>query len=292
MPHMKRTVVLGALMVVGALSGAARGYQAQQAHPPLPDIQKVRDNLYVITGSSATDRPNFTGGNTGVLVTDAGVVVVDTKLPGYGQDILAKIKTVTDKPVTLIINTHAHADHTGSNVDFPATAEIVMHENAKPYVKVQPKRTYRDTLSLTIGKYRIDLYHFGPGHTNGDTFVVFPALRVMHAGDMFPWKDAPFLDRSIGGSGVEFPKTLAKAIAGIKNVDTVIPGHYPLTTWSDFQEFQRFNAELLATVESAIKAGKSVEEATAAANLTKKYKGYATDRLQAAVEAIYAELKK
>jgi glyoxylase-like metal-dependent hydrolase (beta-lactamase superfamily II) len=80
------------------------------------------------------------------------------------------------------------------------------------------------------GKDRIDLYYFGAGHTNGDTLVVYPALRVLQTGDLFAWKDAPFLDRSNGGSGVELPKTLAKALAGIKNVDTVLPGHSPVTT--------------------------------------------------------------
>lgn len=293
---MTRPLILGALVIAGALSVAARGDQAEQARPPLPEIQRVKDNLYLIGGPYLTagsiDPATFTGGNTAVLVTDAGVVVVDTRLPGYGQSILDRIKTVTNKPVTFIINTHAHGDHVGSNADFPASTEIVMHENAKPYVKVQPKRTYKDTMTLTIANERIDLYHFGPGHTHGDTFVVFSRLRVMHAGDMFPWKDAPFFDRRVRGSGVEFPRTLAKAIAGIRNVDTVIPGHQPVTTWSDFREFQRFSAELLAVVESAIRAGESVDEATALADLTKKYKGYTAGQLRVAVEAIYAELAK
>ena len=81
--------------------------------------------------------------------------------------------------------------------------------------KFLPKQTYRDTLTLGSGDDQIDLYYFGAGHTNGDTFIVFPALRVMHAGDMFAWQDAPFLDRNNGGSGVAFPQTLAKAVAAI-----------------------------------------------------------------------------
>ena len=88
-----------------------------------------------------------------------------------------------------------------------------------------PKKTYKDKLTVGSGKDRIDLYYFGAGHTNGDTFVVFPALRVLHTGDMFAWKDAPFCDRNNGGSCVELPRTLQKVIAGIKDVDTIIPGH-------------------------------------------------------------------
>lgn len=122
--------------------------------------------------------------------------------------------------------------------------------------------------------------------------TVYPALRVLQTGDMFAWKDAPFVDRTSGGSGVEFPKTLAKAIAGIKDVDTVIPGHSPVMAPKDLQEYQRYTADLLTTVETAKKAGKNVDEATASATaLSAKYPGYRSDRVKAAVDAIYAELQ-
>jgi cyclase len=299
---MKRILVLGTLLAAGALSSAVAAWQGQQPQAALPDLVKVKENLYLIMSSDATDRATFTGGNTAVLVGETGVVVVDTKLPGYGQMILDRIRKVTPKPVTMIINTHTHGDHTGSNTGFPATVEIVTHENTKANMtkmdafkgdnaKFLPKRTYKDKVSLLGGKDRIDLYYFGPGHTNGDTFVVFPELRVLHTGDMFAWKDAPFIDRSNGGSGVELPKTLAKVLAGIKGVDTVIPGHNPVSTIKDLEEYQRFNADLVAAVEAAVKSGKSVEEAAASINLTAKYKGYRSDRLKPAIETIYGELK-
>jgi glyoxylase-like metal-dependent hydrolase (beta-lactamase superfamily II) len=228
---------------------------------------------------------------------------VDTKLAGYGPDIISKIRAVTNKPVTTIINTHTHGDHTGSNEGFPATVDIVAQENTKALMmkmdafkgeKVQylPKRTYKDTLSIGAGKDRVDLYYFGAGHTSGDTWVVYPALRVLQTGDMFAWKDAPLLDRANGGSGVEFPKTLAKAIAATKDVDTVIPGHSPVMAPKDLQEYQRYTADLLTTVETAKKAGKSADDATASATaLAGKYPGYKSDRVKAAVDAIYAELQ-
>src|SRR5438876_9807178 len=130
--HMKRGTVLGALLGIGVLSVVLTGYQGQPAaQAPLPDLEKVKDNLYIIAASSPADRSLFTGGNTGVFITDSGVVVVDTKLAGYGRLILDRIRKVTDKPVTTIINTHTHGDHTGSNEGFPATVEIVAHENTK-----------------------------------------------------------------------------------------------------------------------------------------------------------------
>src|SRR3954467_4713932 len=115
---MKRVLVLGLLITAGTLSVAVAGYQAQPPQAALPDLVKVKDNLYIIEASSPADRSMFTGGNTGVLVMDTGVLVVDTKLANYGNQILQKIRKVTDKPVTTIVNTHTHGDHTGSNEGF------------------------------------------------------------------------------------------------------------------------------------------------------------------------------
>lgn len=298
---MKRAILLGALIGVGAFSGALAAYQQPAQRAVLPDLQKVKDNLYVIMASSPVDRSMFTGGNTGVFITDTGVVVVDTKLAGYGPDILAKIRAVTNKPVTTIINTHTHGDHTGSNEGFPATVEIVTHANTKTNMekmdafkgdkaKFLPRRTYADKLSLFSGKNQVDLYYFGRGHTNGDTWVVYPALRVLQTGDMFPWKDAPFYDRSNGASGAEFPRTIGKLLAAVKDIDTVIPGHSPVTTPSDLAEYQRFTQDLYSATESAKKAGRSAADAAASINLSAKYPSYKSDRIKAAVDAIYAEL--
>jgi glyoxylase-like metal-dependent hydrolase (beta-lactamase superfamily II) len=300
--RVSRTTVLAGLIAIGALTAAVAGQQPP-ARATLPSLEKVKDNLYVIMASNPTPRENFTGGNVGVFVTDAGVVVVDTKLAGYGPDIIARIKAVTNKPITTIINTHTHGDHTGSNDGFPATVDIIAHENTKANMmkmdafkgdKAQflPKKTYKDKMTVGSGKDRVDLYYFGAGHTNGDTFVVYPALRVLQTGDMFAWKDAPLYDRNNGGSGVEHPKTMAKLLATVKDVETVIPGHSPLMTLKDVQEYQRFTAALLSEAEAAIKAGKSAEDAGKSIDLTSKFPGYKNERTAAAVTAIYAELKK
>jgi len=300
---MKRAFVLGLLIAAGTLSVVVAGYQGQTARAPLPDLTKVKDNLYIIESSSPADRSMFTGGNTGVFIMDTGVLVVDTKLANYGNDILQRIRKVTDKPVTTIVNTHTHGDHTGSNEGFPTSVEIVAQENTKANMakmdafkgdkaKFLPKRTFADKLTLFSGKNRVELYYFGAGHTNGDTWIYYPELRVLQTGDMFPWRDAPFLDRANGGSGIEFPRTIGKALAAIKNVDAVIPGHSPVTTLKDLQEYQRYNADLVTATESAMKAGKNADQAASSINLTDKYKGYKSERVKAAVEAIYAELKK
>ena len=290
---MKRTVVLGILIAIGAVAIAAKA----QNPPPtqnVAEIEKIKDNLYAIKGG---------GGTTAAFLTANGVVVVDTKVANWGQAILDKIRSVTDKPVTMIINTHTHGDHVGSNAEFPPTVEIVAHENTKANMEKMPafqgqaaqflpKRTYKDKLTLLSGNDRIDLYYFGAGHTNGDAIVVWPLLRVAHFGDLFSAKATPLIDTNNGGSGVEYPKTMAKAVAGLQNVDIVIPGHSGVTDWKAAVEFADFNRDFLAAVESAIKAGKSADEAAATLQLGERWKDYGMGRLRANVAAIYAELKQ
>jgi cyclase len=268
----------------------------------------VKDNLYIITGSGVTDTNAFSGGNTAVFITDAGVVLVDTKLPGWGPTILERIKSVTDKPVTTIINTHAHGDHVGSNEFFGAAVQAVVHENAKTSMaatdefkganaKFLPKRTYKDKLTLGTGKDQIDLYYFGPGHTNGDTFVVFPALRTLHAGDMFAWKALPLIDTSNGGSALGHAATFAKVVATIKNVDTVITGHIPVANWNDLTEYANFSRDFVTWAQAQKKAGKTVEQATSDYKVPPKYQGYSAvatplfGGVKANVQAVYDESK-
>jgi glyoxylase-like metal-dependent hydrolase (beta-lactamase superfamily II) len=291
---MKRLAVLSGLLLIGAISLVAAQQRPQQGQPAALEIQKVKDNLYMITGG---------GGNTAAFITEKGVVVVDTKLPNNGPGILEKIKSVTPKPVTMVINTHTHGDHVGSNSAFTGAVEFVAHENCKASMekmpafqseegkKFLPSKTYKDKLSLLSGNDKVDLYYFGRGHTSGDTFIVFPALRVMHTGDMFPNKGTPFMDTNNGGSGLEYPKTLMKAAAGIKGVESVIPGHSTLMTWNDFKEYGEFVRDLVAAIEQAKKAGKTEEQAVAELKLPEKYKDYNMGRVKANVTAVYSESK-
>jgi glyoxylase-like metal-dependent hydrolase (beta-lactamase superfamily II) len=312
------------LIVTGAISMAAVGFQGQgqssgPAPAPLPrpklEIQKVKDNFYLIPTGSSPGTPGvpFVGGNTVVWVTANGVVVVDTKLAGWGGELLSTIKTVTDKPVTTIINTHTHYDHTGSNTEFPANIEFVVHENTKanlaketcaPVINCQsfkgdnakylPKKTFKDKMSLFSGKDQIDLYYFGVGHTNGDAWVVFPAVRFVHVGDMCASKSPPFIDRGSGGSMVSFPTTLSKAIAGIKNVDNVVGGHQDIFPFKELEDYQHFTQDILTGAQTAMKGGKTVDEAVATITPTlEKYKDKRFDLsrgIKAQVQAAYDEL--
>lgn len=307
---MKRGIVLGALLLIGGLSVVAVGLQAPGGQgrgggqrgpqgPNVAEVQKVKDNLYMITGG---------GGNTAAFITDRGVVVVDTKLAGWGQPILDKIKTVTDKPVTTIINTHSHPDHVGSNEAFPATVDFIAQEVTKSNMekldafkgdkaRFLTKRTFKDKMTVGTGKDQVELYYFGRGHTGGDSWVLFTALRVLHAGDMFAGKNAPLIDVMSGGSAVEYGKTLSKAYTTIKNIDTIITGHSPLMKPADLKEYADFNNDFITWAQEQIKAGKTVDQAAAEWKPPAKYPGYGPPSpifggIKGNIQAAYNELKK
>ena len=310
----RRGTVLGILLLCGGTIAAAfqapagaGGQGRGTAAPQVIQVDKLKDNLFVLRGG---------GGNTAVFVGADGVTVVDTKIPGWGQPLLAKIKELTDKPVVRIINSHTHYDHVGGNVDFPVTVDVVAHANTKINMerglppkgaesRVPPdvfkanggkniaKRTFTDKMTIGSGADQIDLYYFGRGHTNGDAWTVFPALRVMHAGDIFSGKLVPLLDSNNGGSGLEIADTLAKA-AKIPNVDLIITGHSTVMAPADLQEYSAFNRDFLSYVREAKKAGKSVDDAASAYKIPEKYSGYRApqpDSVRNNIEAIYAELK-
>jgi len=310
---MNRSVVLGVLVALGAVSMTIRAAQQPAGGQPAPrvvEVEKLRDNLYLMKGG---------GGNSAVFITANGVVVVDTKNPGWGQPLLDKIKSVTDKPVTMIINTHTHGDHVSGNVEFPATVDVVTHENTKANMEfmripsgITPapgapanifkenggrgmaKRTFKDKMTLGSGNDRIDLYYFGRGHTNGDAWVVFPALKIAHAGDIFSGKNIPLLDAVNGGSGLEIGNTLAKAASGIGNVDGIITGHSTVMTPAELREYSDFNKEFAAAVQAAKKAGRTVDEVAGSWTIPAKYQGYAAPaavRLKSNVQIVFDETK-
>src|SRR5678815_5432968 len=178
---MKRQFVLGMLFAAGALTMSVNALQQPQAGASgqpaarVVEVDKLKDNLYMMRGG---------GGNSAVFITSGGVVVVDTKNPGWGQPLLEKIKSVTDKPVTMIINTHTHGDHVSGNVEFPTTVEVVTQENTAKNMEAMrpatgitpapdapknifkenggrgmPKRTFKDKMTIGKGNDAIELHY-------------------------------------------------------------------------------------------------------------------------------------
>lgn len=299
---MTRLTALGTLVLAGALTVAVAA-ERQQAQPSADrlTVEQVKDNLWVIRGG---------GGNTAVFATATGLTVVDTKSPGWGQPLLEKITTISNKPVTTIINTHTHYDHVSGNIAAPATVEIIAHENTAKMMpnttevlgigptenvfKANPgkglaKNTFKDKMTIGSGADQINLYYFGPAHTGGDAFVEFAAHHVMHVGDTFPNKGLPIMDRINGGSGMQYAATLRKAVDGVKGVTTIINGHMPAqTTPAEMREFADYVSDFVAHVQAAKKAGKTAAQAAAEWKNPEKYKGYSTPN--AASATAYAQV--
>ena len=301
---MRRSIVL-AVVVAGALSLAA--VAAQDAM--VIEVEPLEDNLYVLRGQGG-------GGNTAVFVTSAGVVVVDSKNPGWGPSILDAIGELTSNPVTTLINTHSHHDHVSGNVAFPANVDIVTHEVTRANMQVMraysgrteppanvfadsngrglPTRTFSERMSLGTGDDQVDLYHFGRGHTGGDAWVVFPSLRTLHSGDIFPGKNLPFLDANNGGSGVDISDSLQKAHDNIQDVDTIITGHSSQMAWADLHEYAAFNRDFLAAVRAGRAAGRSVDEIADGWTMPPQYVGYrqpSPAQLRGSIRVIVAEIE-
>ena len=305
---MTRRVVLGTVLLVGLLSIAVSALQLAPVKPSVEaiEVEKLAGNLFVL-------RAPGSGGATAVFVTADGVMLVDTKVSGWGPSMLAKIKTLTDQPVTTIVNTHTHFDHVNGNVEYPGKVEVVTHQNTKTYMEQWnpifgitidnpspfkasggrglPTRTFTDRLSLGRGAEQVDLYYYGRAHTGGDTYVVFRTARVLHAGDTFPNKNNPIMDRNNGGSGIAYADTIAKA-ASTPNIDRVITGHSTTMAVTEMREYSEYIREWVAAVQAAKKAGRSIDDVVKTWKVPERFKGYATPaeaQLRANAQVIWDE---
>jgi glyoxylase-like metal-dependent hydrolase (beta-lactamase superfamily II) len=244
---MKRKTLASILLTAFFLQGAWVVY-TQTAKPPGPlRIQKVKDDLFMISGE---------GGNVAVYVTSEGVALVDDMFDRNHADILAQVKSVTDKPLRYVINTHQHDDHAGGDLKMLPIAEVIAHKNARanlvdikqPYYEDTPgtpiglpRVTFSDELSVHLGGKEVRARYFGRGHTSGDAVVFFPSLRVIHSGDLFLGQRGGkgpniYVDYAQGGSFLDWTKTLDGMLT--LDFDTVIPGHGPVSTKADVIKFR------------------------------------------------------
>ena len=269
---MRRTLLVRLFAGLLALTGAwvaytqtPQGKQAPaQAKALAPfNLITLADDLYVIDGGGA--------GNVAVYITNEGVIMVDDKFEQHFDEIMANIKKVTNQPVKYILSTHYHADHSGGNTRWSSIAEIISTRNAHdgivqhkqsnaPDDMIPARVTFTEETDLFLGGKEVRAKYYGRGHTNGDAFVYFPALKVLHTGDMFT-SATPLIDYPGGGSLLEWPKTL-DAVMNDKSLDfdTVIPGHGPVSKKADLVTY-RNNAEKMRTrVQSLIRQGKNQDD--------------------------------
>ena len=276
---MNRTSLFGAFIAILVFQGAWIVY-TQNAKVPGPlRIEKVRGDLYMISGE---------GGNVAVYVTGDGVILVDDMFDRNHADILAQVKSVTDKPLRYVLNTHQHDDHAGGDLKMLPIAEVIAHRNARanlvhikqPYYEDTPgtpiglpRITFSDETSVYLGGKEVRAKYFGRGHTNGDAVVYFPDLKVIHTGDLFLGRrPGPggaqtqtkqpgvniYVDYAQGGSFLDWSKTLNGVLT--LDFDAVIPGHGPISTKDDVVKFRADLETMRNRVAGFVKAGQSKDQ--------------------------------
>lgn len=239
-----------------ALLGGFIAYTQNPPAAPQNTLQKVRDDLYLIQGD---------GGNVAIYLTNDGVILVDDQFERDYNDIIEKIKSLTDKPVKYVLNTHHHPDHSGSNEKLLITAEVIAHRNARANMVANkmpglPRLAFADEAEVYLGGKEVFMYHYGRGHTNGDAVVYFPALRILHTGDLFTVAPAfpPLIDYAGGGSAIEWTKTLDEIVK--LDFDTVIPGHGPVSRKEDIVKYKALLESMRNKVRFMNHQHKSKEE--------------------------------
>ena len=207
----------------------------------------VKNNIYYLEGS---------GGNIGVIVGDDGVLIVDDQFAPLTNKIEAAITDLTKLPVTFVVNSHFHYDHTDGNENFGrAGAFIVAQDNARRRMESTqvlasgreqeayddvglPKITFFDSMRFYFNDEPIELIHTGPGHTDGDAQVYFLESNVIHTGDMFVRYVLPFIDQNNGGSLDGMIEATDKLAGIINNETIIIPGHGQLSNRGDLLNYR------------------------------------------------------
>lgn len=289
-----------ALLAVGVISGivfAVSGHA--QSSAIRAQSLGVADNLYLLSGS---------GGNALMMTAETGTVLVDTGSAASNAQLAEIATTISDQPVTTVIFTHAHADHTGGSTALPGAPRMLAHPATRSAMQAMgvperllPSGAVTESLTLFDGADRIELHHVGIGHTAGDLVAIFPGKRLAYLGDLFPGKTLPVVDRALGGSYLALPDTLDRAIAKLQGITRVIPGHAepppgsPLGRWitlADAQEYAAFTRDLVDGVRRGLQSGASVDALTTQLPLSRQYAGYNLEGAPAAVRAIADELKR
>ena len=257
-----RTTLRSRAMVL-CLIGSAIAVSAQSTQSKEPvkgpgnstlSAAMVKTGLFVISG----------GGCNSVLRLSAnGFILVDGKLPGNFEAIVAKARKVSfsEQPIRLLINTDYHENHTGNNEKFiEAGAQILAHENVKndlanykpPGGKIAPPtRTYDHDFTIKLGGVEAQVMHFGNAHTNGDSVVYFPNLKVVAVGDLLA--DAPDPDFSAGGSLVGWGPVLGQILK--LDFDAVVPGTGPTVARADLEAFKTKIDTLVSRAAALVKNG-------------------------------------
>ncbi|HEX4998014.1 MAG TPA: MBL fold metallo-hydrolase [Terriglobia bacterium] len=263
---------LKTILAIGVvLSGAVwidaeqRGGQFQSGAPP--KLTKVLDDIYLIENSGQTVAEiGSYGGNITVALTDEGVLLVDSKNERIHDDVLAKIKSLTNQPVKYVVLTHNHQDHAGGAAKFAAEgAQIIISTADRENMARSrnpgwmPSLTYEGKATLFLGGKKAQLLEYR-GHTRGDTVVFFPGARVLVMGDLLTTADTiPLIvNYDDGGSWAEWTRSVDSLLG--MDWDTAIPGHGPMVTKAQVRAIRAKMVAIQDRVRSMNRERKSSEE--------------------------------
>lgn len=289
-----KQLLLASTLLLAACSGAETAADAAEPQtkpaaatteaPAKPNItsQDLGDGFYMLLGP---------GGNIGVSTGADGVYMIDDKFAQFGQEIIDVVAGLTDKPITYVLNTHHHGDHSGANVEMKAVgATVVAHDNVrsrmgtsymnKAFDRQQdardpalwPTLTFSDEMTLWFNGDEVRAIHTPAGHTDGDSIVHFVGANIVHLGDNYFLGLLPFVDVDSGGTIQGMIK--AQQIAfDLSDVNTkVIPGHGPLSNKAELGESIKRLQAVHDRVKARKDAGESLEAIIAAdplADMTK-----------------------
>jgi glyoxylase-like metal-dependent hydrolase (beta-lactamase superfamily II) len=292
-PHIPTTLLVrvgaGALALAGVWFSYAQN-AATQTPPAGPQLalQKIKDDLYVIAMAQGVG-----GGNVAVYLTDEGVILVDDMFDRNFTEIMGKVKSITAQPIKYVLNTHQHDDHAGGNAQMLPFAQVIAHRNVRAnMVRLNqpglPRITFTDEMDVFLGGKEVRALYFGRGHTGGDAVIYFPALKVIHTGDLFlTFPTQPFIDYANGGSALDWTKTLD----GVQRLDfdIAIPGHGPVSDRAGLQKFRANFETMRSRISSMAHGGK--DKAEISKTLSSDF-GWAPGGLALQqVDAFIAELK-
>jgi cyclase len=268
---MHRMTILAVLGSLAALPAAAQ----QDFSKVDIKVQPLNGSVHMLTGA---------GGNIGLSVGDDATFIVDDQFAPLTEKIAAAIRTVTDKPVKFVVNTHWHGDHTGGNENLgKAGAVIIAHDNVRKRMSTEqfnelwkrttpaspraalPVVTFGESVTLHLNHDTVHVVHVPPAHTDGDSIVHFAGANVIHMGDLFVNGSYPLVDVSSGGHVDGILGAADKALAMANERTKIIPGHGPLADRGALKAFREVVATVRDRIAEAVKQGKSLQEVQAAA---------------------------
>ncbi|WP_353776829.1 MBL fold metallo-hydrolase [Winogradskyella sp. 3972H.M.0a.05] len=241
------------------------------------EATKLTDKIYVLTGA---------GGNIGVSVGDDGVFIIDDQFAPLTAKIEAKLKTLSDKPIKYVVNTHFHGDHTGGNANMHNLgATIIAHDNVRERLANEPQRngtlapkealpviTYNDRMSIHMNGEKVAIVHVDNAHTDGDSMLYFLDSNVLHTGDTYFRGWYPYIDLKSGGSVDGYIAAVKQGLMLIDDNTKIIPGHGGTESNKvEYLAYLEMLEGLKKIISGEIEKGRTEDEVANDTSLTKTY---------------------